>query len=91
MPCAPTDQTCLCYVFYWRIKIQAENQAGRLLGQVIAHEIGHTLLGPNAHAEFGIMQRKLPVAETERTLYFTSDQAKRLRADLFAREAALNR
>jgi hypothetical protein len=27
-----------------------------ILGSVIAHEIGHLLLGPNAHMESGIMQ-----------------------------------
>jgi hypothetical protein len=92
VPCAPGEPACLFYVFSWRINDLAALShigAGRILGHVLAHEIGHTLLGPNAHIRYGIMQHNLPLRETERTLYFTSDQAKRLRADLLARDAAL--
>jgi carbamoylphosphate synthase small subunit len=92
VPCAPGEPACLFYIFYWRINALAGANhviAGRILGHVLAHEIGHTLLGPNAHIRFGLMQHNLPLAETERTLYFTSGQAKQLRANLLARDAAL--
>jgi hypothetical protein len=94
IPCASSQETCLCYILYWKIRALAESNhmaADSLLGQVIAHEIGHALLGSNAHAHFGIMQHNLPVCETERILYFTSGQAKQLRCGLLAREALLTK
>jgi hypothetical protein len=91
IPCAERD-ACYCYIFYWRIKDLAKSQhiaVDRLLGHIMAHEVGHELLGPNAHQAYGIMQHNLPLRETERILYFTSSQAKQLRANLLVRDAAL--
>jgi len=55
-----------------------------ILGSVLAHEIGHLLLGPNAHAREGIMQ---PHWETEQLrsmargqMRFTREQAGRIQA-----------
>ena len=59
-----------------------------ILGHVMAHEIGHTLLGPNAHDLYGIMQASLPLTDIGRMLYFTSVQSRRLRTELLARKRA---
>ena len=91
VPCDRNADTCYFYVFYAPIRNLAErNEArpGHVLGQVMTHELGHALLGPNAHALSGIMQAALPNADLEHMLYFTPGQAKRLRADLFARSGA---
>ncbi len=51
-----------------------------ILGSVIAHEIGHLLLGSNAHAVSGIMRAHWEAEELRRiamgTLLFTPQQAK---------------
>jgi hypothetical protein len=88
LPCAIGDTTCLFYIFNWRIKAVANAnyvEAGRLLGHVLAHELGHVLLGPNAHIRSGVMQHRLPVSETARILFFTSQQAKSIRANVVER------
>jgi len=85
IPCNRSVGACLFYVFYAPIDDLAERhhvRAGHVLGQVITHEIGHTLLGPNAHAVSGIMQARLPNADLEHMLYFTPGQARRMRAYL---------
>ena len=57
----------------------------RVLGCIIAHEIGHLLLGPNSHADQGLMQagwgeRQIRQARAG-DLLFTSNQAKLIRAE----------
>lgn len=87
-PCADDQLTCIAYIFNWRIHDLAASyhlSPGRLLGHVIAHEIGHQLLGSGAHNPFGLMQHRLPISDTERILSFTSQQAKQLRAELAVR------
>ena len=87
IPCSTMD-TCLCYILYSPIYSFAEqyrNSPGQVLGQVIAHEIGHALLGPNAHTAMGIMRPRLQLADKKTLLYFTPEQAKRLRSELSAR------
>ena len=56
---------------------------GRLLGAVSAHELGHLLLGSNAHSQVGIME---PIWEERSmrqigrgTLLFTKDQSQKMR------------
>jgi hypothetical protein len=94
IPCDKKEKACLFYIFYYRIESLAAahslNPDG-ILGHVVAHEIGHTLLGPKAHDLFGIMQNTLNLYDTERTLVFTSSQSKRLRTELLARNRATNR
>ena len=87
IPCNRSVGACLFYVFYAPIDDLAERhhvRAGHVLGQVITHEVGHTLLGPNAHAVSGIMQARLPNADLEHMLYFTPVQARHMRAYLIA-------
>jgi len=56
----------------------------------MAHELGHGLLGPNAHEGYGIMQAKLPISDLSwKTLYFTAAQSKRIRTELLARNQEL--
>jgi hypothetical protein len=86
--CDRSESACVSYAFYVPIRDLAqrfEKTPGFLLGLVMAHEVGHALLGPNAHAESGIMQATLPVTAVEHMFYFMSGQAKRMQADLMAR------
>jgi hypothetical protein len=88
IPCAVDDTVCLAYVFYSpinRLAIMNRARVSVVLGHVMAHEIGHALLGPNPHSQTGIMRAQLPIADLERFLYFTSQQSKSLVADLAAR------
>lgn len=92
IPCGVAEAACVFYAVYWRIRFIAENQylaTGRLLGHVIAREIGHVLVGPHAHDCYGIMQHNFRIREAERILYFTSGLAKQLRRDLIKRDAVL--
>ncbi len=55
---------------------------GEILGSVMAHEMGHLLLGSNAHAINGIMRAHWESGELRRlamgTLLFLPEQAKRM-------------
>jgi len=59
---------------------------GTLLGHVAAHEIGHLLLGTNAHSRSGIMRADWHQAELDsaarRQLLFTEEQARSMRRRL---------
>ena len=76
-----------CDVFFNRIE-SSEREFGTtavaLLGNVMAHELGHLLLGSHAHSMTGIMQ---PTWDSESmrnigmgSLFFTSQQSKLMRA-----------
>jgi hypothetical protein len=74
---------------YYNYALHAQNdhakfEAHVLLGCVIAHEIGHLLLGAEGHSADGIMQPHLGPKQVRqaitRTLMFTSRQSKLLRA-----------
>lgn len=58
----------------------AHSDVGRVLGHVMAHEIGHLLLGSHAHSAWGIMCAKWHDQELQRlemgTLFFTTEQEK---------------
>jgi len=60
--------------------------AGLLLGATMAHEIGHLLLGGDAHSLNGVMVPRFRRREMEMAargeLGFTDDQVKRIRAAL---------
>jgi hypothetical protein len=59
-----------------------------VLGDVMAHEIGHLLLGTNAHFTIGIMRPRWRYEELEEvekgTLLFTDTQAHAIRTRLMA-------
>ena len=88
------DGPCLASVEYDRLARLAEadgdlNEAELLLGHVMAHEIGHLLLGPDAHSPIGIMVGWWDRAQLQRALtgrqWFTPDQSARIRAAMEAR------
>jgi hypothetical protein len=60
----------------------------RVLGHVMAHELGHLLLGSNAHAEIGIMRPRWfgqQLRAVERgALFFSPEQALLMRNGLGA-------
>lgn len=60
-----------------------------ILGCLIAHELGHLLLGENQHAAGGIMQAQWDLKQIQRalqsTLGFTPQQAVRMRANAHER------
>jgi hypothetical protein len=59
-----------------------------ILGNVVAHEVGHLLLGSNSHAPAGIMRARWQGEELRRlasgSLLFTPEQAERMRRKLKA-------
>ena len=87
---------CHAYVFRDRILNFAEVHSVSmtlLLGNIVAHEIGHLLLGTNSHAPAGIMRSNWRSAEVKQalmsTLGFTRQQAKTMQANVSRRlEAA---
>ncbi len=78
-------------VFFNRIQSIAGGDAAPtdvLLGRVMAHEIGHMLLGPNAHSRTGIMRsdwsyRELGM-EAGHELLFTAEQSRSIERRLAA-------
>jgi hypothetical protein len=67
----------------------SESLSGVMLGHLMAHELGHLLLGTPDHAAAGIMSCPWGRPETEGAaqgrLLFYSGEAKRMRANLAAR------
>lgn len=55
-----------------------------VLGRVIAHEIGHLLLPPDSHSNYGIMRADLDLG-LQNPDRFTVDQARAIRAGLASR------
>jgi hypothetical protein len=64
---------------------------GRLLGHLIAHEVGHLLLGSNSHSSGGIMAARWHTFELASLaagkLLFTPEQSQKLRAGAQVRVA----
>jgi len=64
----------------------AQLSDGDMLGFVIAHEVGHLLLGSNSHSSSGLMQARWDSAALSsafhHTLFFTDAQSATLRARL---------
>jgi hypothetical protein len=56
---------------------------GTALGDVIAHELGHLLLGTGEHSLNGIMRSEFNLLRAQQgTVFFTDDQARAIRAAL---------
>ena len=74
-------------------QVPSDLLAGRILGSVIAHEMGHLLLGSSAHAISGIMRARWESAELHRiamgTLMFLPEQSKRMHARIAMSKASL--
>jgi len=82
------------WLFYERVERLAESEVAsrdQILGYIIAHEIGHLLLGPDSHSPKGIMRanwdRKYLEEASRGQLLFTRDQARLIRAEVQARSA----
>ena len=65
---------------------------GLILGNLAAHELGHLLLGPGAHAPSGVMRTGWGETDVRRALQrqmsFTPRQAEQIRNQVFARIAS---
>jgi len=76
-----------------RLAEEVESSEGLILGHVLAHEIGHLLLGYGGHSKRGIM--RLHWGESDLAdaaigqLVFTGKQIKKIRAQAEARENAV--
>ena len=82
---------CYSDVFYDRAaELQTASNVGLadILGNVVAHELGHLLLGSNSHAPAGIMRGRWQREELHRMarggLLFTVEQAEHMRGKLIA-------
>jgi hypothetical protein len=82
-------------IFYDRVRETAGGDTAAfstLLGRVIAHELGHLLLGENAHSRTGIMQAAWSSRELGLTagaeMEFTAQQSRRIEARLAAEAQA---
>ena len=83
---------CRASVFYDRVKDLVEQRGlslAQLLGTVIAHELGHLLLGANSHSGMGLMSarwssRELAAAQ-HGGLFFSSSESERLQKAVDAR------
>jgi hypothetical protein len=96
----------LVYVFYDRVKQLAQRQvAGQvkgeivaraseceILGEMIAHEIGHILLDMPGHSETGIMRGGWDLKDLQDvaygSLFFTAEQERVIRAEVVRRAGA---
>jgi len=55
-PCAHSERGCMANVFYAKVdELASGGGSARILGHVMAHEVGHLLLGANAHSSSGVM------------------------------------
>ena len=91
----PPDST-QAYLAY--ISIQQAASAARefsaplehVLGLAAAHEIGHLLLGENAHTSSGLMKSRWGAGELKRgclaNLSFTAEQSERIQSNLLQRQ-----
>jgi hypothetical protein len=80
----------LATIFYNRVEdLTRGGDPSCILGHAIAHELGHLLLGQDAHSTTGLMQAHWTRDDLKLAargcLQFTSEQAERLRAGVAAR------
>ena len=83
---------CNAWIFYGRVKdfsLEQQLTLERLLGAVIAHELGHLLLGENVHANTGLMHgywtnREFLEIESGRII-FSDTESKRIQSGVIAR------
>ena len=74
---------------------RCQARAAEVLGAAIAHEVGHLIMGANAHSSVGVMQASWGRAQCllieTSDLNFTAEQAKRLRERVDRREGLKSR
>jgi hypothetical protein len=82
-------------VFYNRVQehsVRWGGSEGLLLGHVIAHELGHLLLGANSHATSGIMSQGWTSSTVEKallgTLKFDARESRQMRRQIARRMRA---
>jgi hypothetical protein len=80
----------LASVYYDYVSRRAESDDAEfevpiILGCVIAHEVGHLLLGANSHSDLGVMQPRWERKQIRQAmmggLLFTPEQAKLIQAE----------
>jgi len=83
---------CYADVFYEPMKEVHESSGAdiaSLLGHVVAHEVGHLLLGTNSHAAAGIMQARWTAEELASNemgkVAFTEKESRQMRETLLTR------
>ena len=86
------------WVFIDRIKslaVERELSVAQLLGHVLAHELGHMLLGANSHSGMGLMRAKWSSRELfaadHGELFFAASESRRLQKAVLARWQACSR
>lgn len=80
------------WIFIDRIKslvVERELSLAQLLGHVLAHELGHMLLGANSHSGMGLMRAKWSSRELQAAdhggLFFSASESKRIQRAVLAR------
>lgn len=93
LECPASQGGCYAYVFYRDIEVEASAAGAtgsQLLGHIMAHEIGHMLLGPS-HSVTGVMRASWSYEDLQAIagtyLFFTPQEAGRMRRELRARSA----
>jgi len=86
------------WIFIDRIKsfaMERELSLAQLLGHVLAHELGHMLLGANSHSGMGLMRAQWSSRELldadHGGLFFSSSESKRIQKAVLARWQAGSR
>jgi hypothetical protein len=86
---------CYAWVFYDHIKEAAVEKGlslPQILGNVIAHELGHLLLGANSHSMTGLMRARWSweelIAADRGELNFSNSERARIQNSVFARHQA---
>jgi hypothetical protein len=78
-----TREATVLYDHVKRFSRRYHVNRGVLLGNVIAHELGHLLLPPKSHSATGVMRGTIDLQlASQRQLRFTPDQAAQIRSKL---------
>ncbi len=87
---------CDAWVFYDQVKEAAAQTAlslPQIFGNVIAHELGHLMMGPNSHSRTGLMRarwsRQELLAADLGKLSFSDSESDQIRYSIVARRRAL--
>jgi hypothetical protein len=90
--CALGDQVYVFMDGLHKATALAECPLNVVLGHIMAHEVGHVLLGPNSHVPNGIMAPKLGQLQFQLmqmgALFFCPQQAEKIRERIRAQQAA---